>query len=171
MFLADEHKTVILVPRADPVIRPAANRPNRLRRDEAHNPEKRGVNVIILGDELSDGVEGVTSADEEDSMWEGIRFDVVLPQICCEFFTFTTSEVCGSRGVFDSVRVGIIVGRKAGRTAEFGLYGWVRVVQGRGSRVGGGDGDEFGYVDVDDAMVLGCRPLDIRLCAVNLLHM
>ncbi len=61
------------VPVAHEIIRPAANRTNWLRGDEARDTHERLVDTVDLGDEFSDCVEGVAGAEEDDAVGEGGR--------------------------------------------------------------------------------------------------
>ena len=132
------------------------------------------VHGLVLGDEFGDRVEGVPGADEQDAVRERVGFNVVLPEVRGEFFAFAAGEVGGRGGIFDRARGGyrlyggVVSG---GLCAVFGFYGGIGIVEGGGGRVLWPDGDKLGDVHIDDAVVLRDGPLDVRLCAVNLVGM
>lgn len=124
----------------------------------SRNGRVKGSHTVITN-QLGNRMEGMTSPHQENPARKFVRFHIVLPEIPCELFTFLPRQVCRGRGVGNVPHP--CTGRIwVGVAAMFGF-------ETRGA-ISGGHSDVFWDIDVDDAHGVGDGPVDVRLCAVNL---
>lgn len=71
--------------------------------DEAYDTIETIDDTFVFGKELGDAVEGVSSTDEPNSSWVFVGFDVVLPDVFCEFLCFFSGNIGSLRLVLNAL--------------------------------------------------------------------